>query len=223
MNALVIGDNEYEFPLNIKVKDWVKLHKATSNEKLFVAMGMNIPVDEVELLGEGTLSLMSQLLKGVLYPNNIKINKQVGEYNLMSLDKLTFGTFIDLEVMFEDAYSNFADIVNALYEGDVSEFDSSEVIGAIKYYTNWRVMLYSNYKNLFEIGHVDNEEVEVERSKTNVTRGHMWFDMVMTLGDGKFLNIDGVIERPVMECFNWLAWNKDRIRKETEAIRQAQR
>jgi hypothetical protein len=42
----------------------------------------------------------------------------------------------------------------------------------------------------------------------------------MILADGKFLNIEAVTDRPLVEALNYLAWNKTKIEREAELLRQ---
>ena len=44
----------------------------------------------------------------------------------------------------------------------------------------------------------------------------------MILAEGKFLHIDEVTSKPLIQAFNWLAWNKERIEKEKEEIKKSQ-
>jgi hypothetical protein len=43
----------------------------------------------------------------------------------------------------------------------------------------------------------------------------------MILADGKFLNIEPALNRPLLEALNYLAWNKTQIERQAEEIRLA--
>lgn len=223
MNALVIDKVEYEFPTTIKVGEWYDLARIRENEKALIAKALKIPVEDIVKVPDNTLHLMQQLLMGVLFPHFVQYNREVNDKQLIDLNTLKLGTFIDLEVYFTDIIKNFEVIVQTLYDADdVSDWVLHDVYGCIKYYNNWRTMFYKQYRNLFDLDSVDvlaDEDTPVK----NGNNARMWLDIVMTLCDGKFLDMDAVLDKSVIEAFNWLAWNKDKKLKEQEAIKQATR
>lgn len=220
MNALVINKNEYEFPTDVKVSEWSDYVRMKDNPKALVASALTIPVEDIVLVPDGTLHLMQQLLHGVLFPSYVKYNQTVNGHKLISLKTLKLGQFIDLEIYFANLIDNFEKIVTMLYNTkEASNWLVSEVYGCIKYYVNYKTMLYKQYQNLFEIGYDPDEVIEDTHVQIDV-QAHMWLDIVMTLCDGKFLDMDAVLDKSVIESFNWLAWNKDKKRKEAELIKQ---
>ncbi len=76
------------------------------------------------------------------------------------------------------------------------------------------------YKNLFNIQNDIIEEAQnYEGTPTDVA--HVWYDTTMILADGKFLNIEPALNRPLLEALNYLAWNKTQIERQAEEIRLA--
>jgi len=220
MNALVIDNIEYEFPTDFKVKEWLPLTKVRNNPNMLIKLALNVPQDKIELMPEGTKSLMHQLLLSVMYPTYVKLNHVVNDCELSDLSKITLGEFIDLEVMIENLETNLPNILNLLYDTTKSEeMNISEVYGSIQYYLNWRKSLFTNYKNLFDTPNDDEEVVEYKPNKPHYT-ARVWLDIVMTLADGKFLNMDAVTDKPLIQSLNWLAWNKDKRIQEAEQLRK---
>lgn len=216
MSALVIDNTEYKFPNDFTIKEWMVLIKFINNEELLISEALKIPADDMKKMPDGTKSLMSQLIKGVMFPTFVQLNKE----NLINLNEITLGKFIDIDVAFQDVNKNIDKIINLLYNtDDASKMKISKTYAALRYYANWKKALFINYKNLFDAPVEEDEDVEYTQSKPqNIAQ--VWMDIVMTLADGKFLNIDAVTEKPLIQAFNWLAWNKDNKRREAELLRQ---
>jgi hypothetical protein len=220
MNALVIDKVEYEFPTDFKVRDWLPLTKVDNNAELLIELALKVPRDMVNKMPSGTKNLMHQMIRGVLYPQFVKLNKEVDGCKLIALNEVKLGQFIDLEVMLENIEQNLPQIVNILYNTDRgADMMVSEVYASLQYYINYRKSLYTNYKNLFNAPSANEEVVDYKQDKTANT-AHIWFDIVMTLADGRFLDMESVLDRPVVESFNWLSWNKDKRIKENEQLRK---
>jgi len=221
MYKLIIGDNEYELPGDMSLETWIELSK-WSPEPMFypqiISVGMGIPINEVSSIPDDVKELAVALILGLTSPDWKGINYSYNGGELIKFDEMTLGQFIDLEVaVSNNLYKNVKQIISVLYNNVPVKPDTKlgEVWGAIKYYMQWRILLYSKYKNLFDIGSEDNEAVD-NTQDNNVNNAHIWYNIVMVLADNKFLNIEPVVSRPLIEALNWLAWNKDRIKKENE-------
>lgn len=218
--TLVVNNKEYSLPEDYTVEQWVTLSRSSHNPTFMIAVGMGMPIDEAELLPEDTKILALSLINAILKPSWKSITHSIAGGSLIDLDDMTMGQFIDLENYIDNYTKHFPDIVGVLYNHvNPTTCKLSEVQPAVDYYLKWRLLLYKQYKNLFELDHVDLEAGDNKQSK-RVKPAHVWFDVVMTLADGKFLNMDHVLARPIYECLNWLAWNKDKKREEAEQLRK---
>ena len=217
MNALVIGDKEYQLPENLSIKQWMEIQKQPFNTDWQISVAMGVPMDEVAIIPDKTKELLNSLITVILHPAFVKLNKT----NLINVNDLKLGQFIDLEVYIGEGYNKHLDsIIKVLYQTDnVNNLTINEVWGGIEYYMKWRILLYKQYKNLFNADIEDIDVDEIQQDKA-VKTAHIWMDIVMVLADGKFLNMDAVLEKPVIQALNWLAWNKDNKRKEAEALKQ---
>tara|TARA_R110000787_G_scaffold94178_3_gene196814 strand:- start:648 stop:1322 length:675 start_codon:yes stop_codon:yes gene_type:complete len=218
--SLNIGDNEYELPADILIDTWVNLNRNSLNHYLWLNSVYGIPFDEIKIIPENTKTMCLALISALLTPDWKPMTKEIKGCTLMNFDDMTLGEFIDMEVYIDDYFTNYSAMIKILYGlEDTSDVHIGEVHSAMKYFLTWRLMLYKQYKNLFDIDIEDDTIVEVQQDK-RVKPAHQWYDVVMTLADGKFLNMDDVTSKPLIQSLNWLAWNKDKVRAE---IRQMKR
>ena len=221
--TLVIEDTEYKLPLDYTVKQWVDMSTAAANPDFMISVGMNMPITEVDKLPESTKVMTLALLNAVLKPTWVGLTKKIDGGKLLSLDNITLGDFIDLEVYIERYKKHFPDIVGKLYGVDnPEECLISQVQPAVEYYLKWRMLLYKQYSNLFGMTDVNDEADEIQQ-RNRPNPAHVWFDIVMVLADDKFLNMDDVLNKPLIQALNWLAWNKDKKKKEAELLRKQNR
>jgi hypothetical protein len=50
----------------------------------------------------------------------------------------------------------------------------------------------------------------------------VWYDLIATLAQDNFLQMNEVVKRPVVECFNFLAYMKDKKKKELQETKRQQ-
>lgn len=221
--TLVVDDCEYKLPMDYTVKQWVNMSTAAVNPDFMISVGMDMPIDEVDKLPESTKTMTLALLNAVLHPTWIGLTRKIDGGELISLDNITLGDFIDLEVYIEDYKKQFPKIIGKLYGVDnPEECFISQVQPAVEYYLKWRMLLYKQYSNLFGMSYVNDEADEVPQHKRE-NPAHVWFDIVMVLADDKFLDMDAVLNKPLIQSLNWLAWNKDKKKKEAELIKKQNR
>jgi len=218
--SLVIGEKEYTLPSDIPIDKWVELNK-NSNPFVWMNSVYDIPIDEVKLIPEKTRELAIQLIRAIMNPTWVPIRQTLVDTELINFEDIKLGQFIDLEVYIDDYYTNYPEIIKVLYqtENNVGNLGISQVHSAVIKFLTWRLLLYKQYKNLFDLDIEDDEIVKVKQDK-HVKPAHIWYDVVMTLADDKFLNMDAVLEKPLIQSLNWLAWNKDRQRALNEQLRK---
>ena len=218
--TLVIDDCEYKLPLDYTVKQWVDMSTAAINPDFMISVGMNMPLDKVDILPEKTKVMTLALLNSILKPTWVGLTREIDNGKLINFDTITLGDFIDLEVYIENYKKNFPNIIGKLYNHD-SPLDCliSQTQPAVEYYLKWRMLLYKQYSNLFGMDHVNDKDDDIQRGKRE-NPARIWFDIVMVLADDKFLNMDEVLNKPLIQSLNWLAWNKDKKMKEAELLRK---
>jgi hypothetical protein len=218
--TLVVDKNEYDLPLDYTVKQWVQMSNAAANPDFMISIGMNMPIDKVSILPEKTKVMTLALLNSILQPEWRGLTKKIDNGELIDFNTITLGDFIDLEVYIENYKKHFPNIVGKLYQVDnPEECLISQTQPAVEYYLKWRMLLYKQYSNLFGMSHVNDEADDIQQNKRE-NPARIWFDIVMVLADDKFLNMDEVLNKPLIQSLNWLAWNKDKKLKEAEQLRK---
>jgi len=167
--------------------------------------------------------------------NNFK--SKVLDYEIIDINKLTFGEFLDLEYLFSDYYTNFNKICATFYRKvkedewgikrfepyplyDIDkralEFDDviiSDVWGIIKYYLDLKKLINDTY-DLFE-PEIDEEDVEldeedkVEEEKEKVFRNWAWENVLHNLSNGDITRYNEILDKPIIFILNQLSFRKD--------------
>lgn len=217
---LVVDSREFEVPTDFTIKKWLEIQKWTSDPDKVLAIAIGLPLDIVKIIPDKTKALAVALITATLYPSWYKAIKP----ELISFDNITLGQFIDLEIFVSRGYQkNIKEIINILHDAKVSEDESfTQYWPSIELYLKWRITLYNAYKNLFNIGgDIEDDGDYSADNKTDLAYG--WYDNIMVLADEKFLNIEPVLQQPLVSALNYLAWNKTKMEREAEQLRQLKR
>jgi len=223
MYSLVIKDKEYKLPEDLTLDEWIEVTKfdisVPFNHKKIVSLCFNIPYDEVMIIPDKTIELLISFVYVMLYPDHQPLNKEYMGGHYINLNGLTLGKFIDMEVYLSEGINkNIKSIVSLLWGVEVTEeFMISGVWTGIQNFISYRNGLYKNYTNLF--GGEEDGYAEVEVQPTSDIK-KVWYDIILTLAEGKFLDIDKVTDKSLVSAFNWLAWNKDKMEKQKEEIKK---
>lgn len=224
MYSLVIKGKEYKLPEDLTLDEWIEVTKydisVPFNHKKIVSLCFNIPYDEVMIVPDKTIELLISFVYVMLYPDHQPLKKDYMGGNYINLQGLTLGKFIDMEVYLSEGYNKrIKDIVYTLWGVEpTEEFMISGVWTGIQSFVTYRNSLYKNYTNLF--GGEGDGYAEVENRQTTTDIKKIWYDIILTLAEGKFLDIDNVTDKSLVSAFNWLAWNKDRMEKQKEEIKK---
>ena len=225
MYSLVIKDIEYELPEDFTIGHWKEITKydisVPFNYKKIISVAFKIDYDEVNIIPNKTVELLIAFISVMLYPEDSKLNKDYMGGSYINLNGLTLGKFIDLELQLSDGINKgIKELVGSLWNVEVTdEFTIKGVWGCINTFIDYRNNLYKNYTNLF--GTEDGDDyLKVEKDTTNIDIKRIWYDIILTLAEGKFLYIDKVTDKPLISAFNWLAWNKDKMEKEQEQLKK---
>jgi hypothetical protein len=224
MYTLVIKDKEYKLPEDLTLDQWIEVTKfdigLEFNHKKIVSLCFDIPYDEVDIIPDKTIQLLISFIYVMLYPEHQPLKKDYmgGEY--INLNGLTLGKFIDMEIYLSDGLNkSIKPIIKTLWGIEpTDEFMISGVWTGIQNFISYRNSLYKNYTNLF--GGEGDGYAEVETKQTTQDIKKIWYDIILTLAEGKFLFIDDVTDKSLVSAFNWLAWNKDKMEKQKEEIKK---
>jgi hypothetical protein len=177
-------------------------------------------MDQAKLIPLETMQVAIGLLMVTLSPNHCKLQDFVNNCRLIDFNEISFGQFVDLEVMLSRDLRKTLDVmVEVLYSAkDVKEWQLRDVWPSIQKYLVFRKSVYNNYKALFEINDIETDTVQEVTDQS-----HAWYDMIMVLADEKFLHIPQVVDRPLVEALNFIAWKKDQaIKLEQKLQKQKQ-
>lgn len=220
MFTLVINDKEYASPKAITVGKWMEMTKwdlsIPAHFKHVLGIAMGVPSDESELIPDELAGIGVQFISSLLNPSGREYKRDLGDHTLINFNTISFSKFIDCEVYLDMGLEKSLDkIVNTLYDcEDSKEFDMVDVFGAVMAYMKFRSTLYKSYRHLFSSD-------SKEESKTPVPK--VWYEIAMSIAEGRLLDLDPVLNKTVIECFNWLAWKKDQQRKEYNEINNIRR
>lgn len=206
MHTLVINDKEYKMPSYISLTMWMKLMEDVNSPDHMISTVFGCTKEEAQSIPEQTKELVAAFIFSLLQPNE-KSQKYLKR--LIDFEKLSIGEFIDLDVYITNGIEkHMVEVIEILFNAkDVQNWNVAHVTTGLNRFMLWKNSIYFNYKNLFYSEPTDEDASPAD----NVAK--MWYDIVMVLADGKFLNIEAVTDKTVMECFNWLAWNKEQQRK----------
>ena len=214
MYSLNINGIKYPLDKEWTLKEWMDLHKFdTSQEFLWprmISQATGAPSELVYQIDHEVLHQAMVVITRNMQPSWVSLSPTYKGQKFIDLNKLTIGQFIDLEVALSRGLeSNLHWLVGTLYstEGESClEWNYEVGFAAVQTWYVRRKQIYSEYEDLFDMEDGDG-------TPSNEDPGHAWYDMLMVLADGEFLNIQHVVDRPMIEALNFLAWKKDQARK----------
>ena len=225
MDKLVIYDAEYDLPEKLTLDTWGQLMELQNNNpspQQLVSTALNIPITEINKIPDETLELLIGLVYVLINPEDSTYNKMLSGGELINFKELTLGQFIDLEVyMSQGVGQHIVDICNILYNTKLPNTTTiNDVHKAYLAYTNYRTMLLKSYSGLFEIEDELTDEQQEQIQKDNNDTARTWYNIVMLMCAGDILKMNDLVKLGVIECFNWLAWDKDNKKREAEQIKK---
>jgi len=220
MNAILVDNIEYPLPNDFTLSQWRELNEIGFNRKKeLIASAFGVPLEQLEGMSDSAADLGARIIYTTLFPADAEPNTD----GLKSFKDMTIGQFIDLEVYLgEGANKTITNIANILYENEITdETPISQVWGAFQSYMNYRTLLYKQYEGLLGGGGDDDEVVENKPVNKRDT-AHNWYNTIMFVANDDLLKANQVVERPVIEVFNYLAYRKTKYQAELQRLRQQQ-
>ena len=217
MFTLEIGNDAYQIKGDWTLDEWMNLKKYDTTMELlwpkFIHEATGAPIEQCVNIPHETLEVGVALIASLMAPSWSLPTKKYLRGELVDLNNMSIGQFIDCEVAIGRGLEQWLHLlVGSLYQVEpetTRSWEFNKVYGAVHNYLNWRLELYKKYDSLFEI-----EEGEPEPTENKTDAAYAWYDMLMMLADEKFLNIKDATERPVYEALNYVAWRKDKAKKE---------
>lgn len=210
-----------------------------SNSLEILSILTNIPTDD-EVWDEMDIEELNDHINSILWlksePSKL-FKKVINDFEIIDINKITFGEFLDLEYLFTDYYTNFTKICATLYrkykidEWGIKRYEPypdynieerslifedlyiTDVYGVIKYYLEFKDLIYKTY-DLFEPTDIDDEEEMDEEDKAaeqqeKVYRNWAWENILYKLSNGDVTKYDDILNKPIIFIFNQLSFMKD--------------
>ena len=221
MYKLNVKGQEFDIREDYTIEQWLRLQRWDSSiEENWVRLlseATGMPMDQAKEIPLETMQVAIGLLMVTLSPDHCALQPAIDDHNIIDFDTMTFGQFVDLEVLLSrDPRKTLDKMIAVLYGAKAtSHWLLRDAWPALQKYMIFRKSIYSQYKALFEIDDVDRDSVEEVADQS-----HAWLDMIMILADEKFLNVHVAVERPMIEALNYLAWRKDQAIKQEIALQK---
>lgn len=215
-----IGAQTYRVPDYIDVETFERAIvwdlNDLNNLKPFVATIVGCPLYELNRVDEEVLAFITGTCLQKIQLANCKVERKVGHLPLIDPEKWTFGQFVDFDTYVTvGAGQNLSKITALLYGVDVEqakEWPVEDVWGALQMAAQWRVRVYKEYDEFFELS--DNDDVGEADEPREANIQLMWWESIMALAGEDFLKIHQVVERPYREALNYLTWKKGQVQKQ---------
>lgn len=219
-----IANTEFSIPSDYSVKEWMKIQSYDLQQEMFwphvISQATNMSLDYAKEIPLETQQVAVGIIAVCLAPKG-QVSTFIDNYNLIELNKMTFGQFIDLEIYLGRGLNqNLENVCNILYScEDSRHMMVREVWPAVELWMKWRTDIYTKYKRLFDI---DSAE-DVEDSEDASGAEHAWYSLIMILADNQFLQTDQVVEKPVISALNFLAYKKDEAIKAQRKLQESKK
>lgn len=221
-HQLLIDNNTYEVPDKLTIKQFRELANwditLESNWRKIVSIVMDIPYTEALLVPDKTVELVVTFLLDKIYPDTAPVKK--GAFDIKNIN---VGLFVDMEVLIsKGVQKSIYEIIERLYEVEPNDkMYIYDYYGGIKYYLNWRLNIFNSYRKLFGLDdEFSKNDIELEEK---VDPSYNWYQFLMVLCDEKFLDINKVVDEPIIQALNFLAYKKDKAENEKRRLDDIQR
>ena len=218
--TLHIDDKIYRVPDKLSIKHFKELAnwdiQLEENWRKIMSILMEVPYEEVELIPDKTIELAIAFLLDKIYP-------EVPPKNDINIKDVKVGLFIDMEVLISKGVQNsIYGIIKKLYNIEpTDDMMLEDYWGGIKYYLNWRLSIFNSYRKLFGLDdEFSKNDIELEEK---VDPSYNWYQFIMVLADENFLNINKVVNEPIIQALNFLAYKKDKAEEEQKRLNEIQR
>ena len=218
--TLHIDDKIYRVPNDITIKQFEQLAnwdiQVEENWRKILSIVMDVPYEEVELIPDKTIELAIVFIAEKVYAETPKLKP-------IDVSNVKVGLFVDMEIYISGGVQkNIFKIIELLYGVRPKDDELiKDYMGGVRYYLNWRLSIFNGYRKLFGLDdEFSKNDIELEEK---IDPAYNWYTFIMVLADEKFLDIDKVVEKPIIEALNFLAYKKDKAEQERQRINEVQR
>lgn len=166
------------------------------------------------------LQLKAYLLEPLERLDSAQLKNYIEGRRLIDLNKMTFGTFVDLDVLTVEGLENtLSQLIAMLYNTDpeeVAQWPIESVWPALRAWQTNRANIYKRYEYLFATDSLTGDANE----GNGISIKESWYKLIIALSSEEFLNIHQVVERPLIEALNFLDWLKAKREQEAREMRR---
>lgn len=216
--SFTIGTNEYTVPEVVTVELFQRAIawdiEDKKNHKPFISALTDCPIQDLNALDEETLNVVLAVCVSRIDFEDTELRHNIGSYQLLKLDDMTFGQFVDIDILIADGLTKHViELTQKLYgvnESTAASIDIKMVWKAMLLASDWRQSVYREHDEFFELkDSEDSSDVVITINNLQL----MWYNAILVLAEQKFLNIQHVTERPYKEALNFLTWKKNEASK----------
>ena len=216
--SFTIGTNEYTVPEVVTVELFQRAVawdiEDKKNHKPFISVFTDCPIQDLNALDEETLNVVLAVCVSRIDFEDTELRHNIGSYQLLKLDDMTFGQFVDIDILIADGLTKHViELTQKLYgvnESTAAGIDIKMVWKAMLLASDWRHSVYKEHDEFFELkDSEDSGDVVITINNLQL----MWYNAILVLAEQKFLNIQHVTERPYKEALNFLTWKKNEASK----------
>lgn len=213
MIRMTIEDVVYEIPQELTVEQWSKAIKFDLGEPAYWPHIINaVTSAPVHLLKEAEYDALELAI--VFIASTMSKREEV---NMMNLDDMTFGQWVDLDVYSAfGIQKQFKDILDIIAPEATT---AAQGLWALDKYNSFKKFILNQYRELFGLDdYVSDEETESESDPMQTAKS--WYKIIVGLANDDVLKLDEVTEQPLKKILNFMALQKEEALKEQERQRQ---
>jgi hypothetical protein len=213
MNTLVtVNDQKYTVPQQITVEQWEAIYNwgldNPKSRKMVCAVILGAELNAFNNVADEDLETLFAIC---LTPLASFLDKPKETECAIDFEHLTFGQFIDLDVIsHRGLYQHLSEAIAVIYDLEVELVQSKPVEDYWYGITRWlevRSNIYSQYSSFFNLEE-NTESTQASEEEVHDVR-RVWYMAVIALAAEDFMKVHQVVERPVFEAMNFLAYLKD--------------
>lgn len=215
MVKFTIDNKHYEISDRLTVEQWVEIMKwdfeRESHWPKIIAAATGAPLEALEEVAAESLEI------GIVFVAAVINQRQKTE--IKDFETIKFGEWIDLDIYLNYGADKHMEAILAILAPETEW--ANEALWVIEKYSEWRLHTYKQYKTLFGLDHLPDEDEEPAEKPKDIARS--WYDVILMMADEDVLRMDAVTELPLKQALNFMAWKKEKTLKEQQEILKQKR
>ena len=225
--TIEIGGKTYKVPERISVAQFEGVQtwgiESQAARIMCISTITGAPVADIKTLTddeiEMTFAMASLSMKSIENPKPYD--------GPLDFNNITFGQFVDLDVItYEDLNTHLAQAISIIWNctpEEVRDEPLDKYLSGLGEWAECRAKVYTQFSEFFGLGEDHQqaaEDLDIDIEAADIKR--TWYQAIITLAGEDFLKMNSVVERPVIECMNYLAYMKDQAKKREAELKKQQ-